>query len=32
MKIGVLKLEGYREWTESIGFDREWIIQTIQAN
>ena len=32
VKIGVLKLEGYREWTESVGFDREWIIQTIQAN
>lgn len=32
VKIGVLELNGYREWTESIGFDREWIIQTIQAN
>lgn len=31
VKVGVLKLEGYREWTESIGFDREWIIQTTQA-
>lgn len=32
VKIGVLELNGYREWTESIGSDREWIIQTIQAN
>ncbi len=31
MKIGVLELIGYREWTEELGSDREWIIQTIQS-
>ncbi len=31
MKIGVLELVGYREWTEELGSDREWIIQTIQS-
>ena len=31
MKIGVLELIGYREWTEGLGSDREWIIQTIQS-
>jgi len=24
-------LKGYREWTESLGDDREWIIQSVQA-
>jgi len=31
VKIGVLELIGYREWTESIGFDREHIIQLNQS-
>ncbi len=31
VKIGVLELIGYREWTEELGSDREWIIQTIQS-
>ena len=31
MKIGVLELVGYRKWTEELGSDREWIIQSIQS-
>ncbi|MET1101829.1 MAG: GTP cyclohydrolase IIa [Pyrodictiaceae archaeon] len=30
--LGLLELIGYKEWTESLGFDREWSIQTIQSN
>jgi GTP cyclohydrolase IIa len=29
--IGVIRFEGYREWTESLGCDREWYIQLVQA-
>lgn len=28
---GVIVLIGYREWTEEIGYDREWIIQKRQS-
>ncbi len=28
---GVIELVGYREWTESIGSDREWVIQVTQS-
>lgn len=28
---GMLELVGYREWTESLGPDREWYIQLVQA-
>ncbi len=31
LKLLVALLEGYREWTESLGADREWIIQAKQA-
>ena len=31
IRIAVLEQIGYREWTESIGSDREWKIQEIQA-
>ncbi len=31
MLAGVLRFEGYREWTESLGPDREWYIQLIQS-
>lgn len=30
-RVGVVELVGYRFWTESLGSDREWIIQTTQA-
>ncbi|MGC9105048.1 MAG: GTP cyclohydrolase IIa [Thermoprotei archaeon] len=30
MKILELRLRGYREWTESLGSDREWKIQSVQ--
>ena len=30
MKIAEINLIGYREWTESLGFDREWKIQKFQ--
>jgi len=30
-RISVLELMGYREWTESLGPDREWRIQSTQA-
>ncbi len=29
--IGIIRFEGYREWTESLGPDREWYIQLVQA-
>ncbi len=32
VKVGVLELVGYREWTEQLGTDREWLIQLIQSN
>ncbi len=28
---GLIELVGYREWTESLGFDREWRIQVLQS-
>lgn len=31
MRIALVELVGYREWTESLGDDREWIIQAGQA-
>ncbi|NPA24049.1 MAG: GTP cyclohydrolase IIa [Crenarchaeota archaeon] len=31
MQITLIKLSGYREWTESLGSDREHIIQEIQG-
>ncbi|MEM2158466.1 MAG: GTP cyclohydrolase IIa, partial [Sulfolobales archaeon] len=27
----LIKLTNYRTWTESLGYDREWIIQTTQS-
>ena len=30
-RLTIIKLLGYREWTESLGDDREWIIQTNQS-
>ncbi len=30
-RITLIKLLEYREWTESLGHDREWIIQTNQS-
>jgi len=30
-KVAKVVLEGYREWTESLGDDREWLIQKTQA-
>jgi len=30
-RITVLEQIGYREWTESLGSDREWLIQRVQA-
>ena len=32
MRLGLVELIGYREWTESLGNDREWIIQYQQAD
>ncbi|BFH73443.1 GTP cyclohydrolase IIa [Sulfurisphaera javensis] len=32
MKIAEINLEGYKEWTESLGYDREWKIQSFQHN
>ena len=29
--VGTVAFEGYREWTESLGPDREWFIQLVQA-
>ncbi len=31
VRISVVELIGYREWTESLGNDREWRIQIIQS-
>lgn len=31
-RITLIKLLRYREWTEELGFDREWIIQDKQAS
>lgn len=31
VRIAVVELVGYREWTEELGSDREWRIQGIQA-
>ncbi len=31
VRVAVLELVGYREWTESLGSDREWRIQAVQA-
>ena len=30
-RLGVIELVGYREWTETLGHDREWRIQHTQA-
>ncbi len=30
-RITIIKLLKYREWTENLGFDREWIIQLKQS-
>lgn len=30
--IGVLELVNYKEWTESLGYDREWLIQITQSS
>ena len=30
-RLTVVELHGYREWTESLGHDREWIIQETQS-
>lgn len=30
-RVAVLEQIGYREWTENLGSDREWLIQSIQA-
>ncbi|HDD26015.1 MAG TPA: GTP cyclohydrolase IIa [Acidilobales archaeon] len=29
--VGLLQLVNYREWTESLGYDREWLIQITQS-
>jgi len=31
IRVALLELVGYREWTESIGDDREWILQKTQS-
>lgn len=31
VRLGVIEFIGYREWTESLGNDREWLIQIIQS-
>ena len=30
-RITLIELHGYREWTESLGYDREWKIQITQS-
>ncbi|MCE4606423.1 MAG: GTP cyclohydrolase IIa [Desulfurococcales archaeon] len=30
-RITLIELRGYREWTESLGYDREWRIQVTQS-
>ncbi|MCE4625912.1 MAG: GTP cyclohydrolase IIa [Desulfurococcales archaeon] len=32
MRLALIELMGYREWTESLGYDREWLIQEAQAS
>jgi GTP cyclohydrolase IIa len=32
MKILLMEFIGYKEWTESLGYDREWKIQDIQSS
>ncbi|WP_157042941.1 GTP cyclohydrolase IIa [Sulfuracidifex metallicus] len=31
MKVFAIRLHHYREWTETLGYDREWKIQKTQA-
>ncbi|MEB3779728.1 MAG: GTP cyclohydrolase IIa [Desulfurococcales archaeon] len=31
IRVAVLELIGYREWTEALGSDREWFIQVTQS-
>lgn len=31
VRVSVIEQVGYREWTESLGSDREWVIQELQA-
>ncbi|MEB3862090.1 MAG: GTP cyclohydrolase IIa [Desulfurococcales archaeon] len=31
VRLAVIEFVGYREWTESLGSDREWLIQIIQS-
>jgi len=31
IRVALLELVGYREWTESIGDDREWLLQKTQS-
>lgn len=31
VRVSIIELVGYREWTESLGDDREWLIQESQA-
>lgn len=31
VRLAVIEFVGYREWTESLGNDREWLIQIIQS-
>lgn len=31
VRIGVIEQVGYREWTERLGDDREWMIQSLQS-
>ncbi|MGC8555593.1 MAG: GTP cyclohydrolase IIa [Conexivisphaera sp.] len=30
-RVGVISLVGYRAWTDGLGDDREWIIQSVQS-
>ncbi|WP_062662736.1 GTP cyclohydrolase IIa [Aeropyrum camini] len=32
VRVAVVEQVGYREWTEELGSDREWIIQTLQSD
>ena len=31
LRVAVIEQVGYREWTESLGSDREWLIQVMQS-
>ncbi len=31
VRLTLIELRGYREWTESLGEDREWAIQAVQS-